>query len=41
MDNKDLHAAYIKLMELGATEEDIIKLFKIGFETADIIIKNN
>ena len=36
--NKDLHEAYIELMKLGATQEDIIELFKIAYETANKIV---
>ena len=41
MENKDLHEMYEKLMEMGATKEDIIALYKIALETSDKIIKNS
>lgn len=41
MGNKDLHEMYKKLMEMGATKEDIIALYKIALETSDKIIKNS
>jgi len=36
--NNDLHEMYLKLIEMGATSEDITKLYKIALETADQII---
>lgn len=36
--NNDLHEMYLKLIEMGATPEDIAKLYKIALETADQII---
>jgi transcription initiation factor IIE alpha subunit len=38
MNNKDYHEIYRELMEMGATEEDIIELFKIAYKTIDKII---
>jgi len=35
MENKDLHEMYEKLMEMGATKEDIIALYKIALETLE------
>lgn len=36
--NNDLHEMYLKLIEMGATPEDIEELYKIALETADQII---
>lgn len=35
----ELHAMYLKLIAMGATEEDIKALYKIALETADKIVK--
>lgn len=34
-----LHEMYLKLMAMGATEEDIKAIYKIALETADKIVK--
>lgn len=36
--NNDLHEMYLKLIEMGATTEDIVELYKIALETAGQII---
>jgi hypothetical protein len=40
-DWKEIHDMYIELMELGATQEDIIELIKIAFEAADRAISRS
>lgn len=36
--NNNLHEMYLMLIEMGATPEDIVELYKIALETADKII---
>lgn len=38
MDMQKVHEVYEMLFSMGATKEDIIKIFEIGFKTADKVI---
>lgn len=35
----ELHEMYLKLMAMGATEEDIKAIYKIALDTTDKIVK--
>ena len=37
----ELHEMYLKLMAMGATEEDIKAIYKIALEATDKIVKED